>query len=65
MTTPQTLTQFTISYDAKGELQSHTINAGDLGNAILGMNELITNAAKIVREGLNNSPKSAIIHPSP
>lgn len=60
MTDTQTLTQFTISYNAKGELQNHTISAGDLGNAILGMNDLITNAAKIVSGGSSEAALKVI-----
>lgn len=44
-------TEFTISYDATGDLQNHTINARDLGNSIIGMNDLITRAAEIVSNG--------------
>ena len=44
-------TVFTISYDAKGDLASHTIDARDLGMAIIGMNDLITKAADIVSNG--------------
>jgi len=44
-------TNFTISYEATGDLQKHTINARELGNAIIGMNDLITTAAKIVSNG--------------
>ncbi|MFB8829087.1 hypothetical protein ACE0DR_06180 [Azotobacter sp. CWF10] len=46
-----TQTNFTISYDATGDLQKHTINAKELGNAIIGMNDLITKAAEIVSNG--------------
>lgn len=44
-------TVFTISYDAAGDLANHTIDAKSLGNAILGMDELIKAAAKIVSNG--------------
>lgn len=44
-------TQFTISYDAKGDLAKHEIDAKALGNAILGMDELVKSAARIVSNG--------------
>lgn len=44
-------TQFTISYDAKGDLANHEIDAKSLGNAILGMDELVKSAARIVSNG--------------
>jgi hypothetical protein len=44
-------TIFAISYDAEGDLANHTIDARSLGNAILGMDELIKAAAKIVSNG--------------
>ncbi|AZE52489.1 hypothetical protein C4K03_0301 [Pseudomonas synxantha] len=44
-------TIFAISYDAEGDLANHTIDAKSLGNAILGMDELIKAAAKIVSNG--------------
>lgn len=44
-------TEFTISYDALGDLQHHQINAKDLGNAIIGMSDLIQKAAEIVSNG--------------
>lgn len=44
-------TKLTISYDAEGDLESHQINAKDLGNAIIGMDELIKTTAKIVSIG--------------
>ncbi|KTT24233.1 hypothetical protein SB14R_10310 [Pseudomonas oryzihabitans] len=42
---------FTISYDADGDLQDHKIDAKVLGQAIVSMDELITEAAKIVSNG--------------
>src|SRR5690606_27931007 len=54
------LTQFTISYDAEGELGAHTIDAEDLGNAIIGMNDLITKAAKIVSGGTSEAALKVI-----
>jgi hypothetical protein len=44
-------TEFTISYDALGDLQHHQINAKDLGNAIIGMSDLIQKSAEIVSNG--------------
>lgn len=45
------LTQFTISYDAEGDLAHHVIDAKALGNAIIGMDDLVTAAAKILSNG--------------
>jgi hypothetical protein len=53
-------TQFTISYDAKGELAQHQIQAKDLGSAILGMDDLITKSAKIVSNGSSEANLSVI-----
>ncbi|MGF6152020.1 hypothetical protein [Pseudomonas fluorescens] len=51
----QTQTEFKISYDAPGDLENHKINAKDLGNAIVGMHELITKAASIVSNGASEA----------
>lgn len=44
-------TQFSISYDAKGDLANHEIDAKVLGTAILGMDELVKSAARVVSNG--------------
>lgn len=44
-------TQFSISYDAKGDLANHEIDAKTLGTAILGMDELVKSAARVVSNG--------------
>ncbi|KPW95176.1 MULTISPECIES: hypothetical protein [Pseudomonas syringae group] len=51
----QTQTEFKISYDAPGDLENHQINAKDLGNAIIGMHDLITKAASIVSSGASEA----------
>ncbi|WP_236180490.1 hypothetical protein [Pseudomonas mosselii] len=56
----QTQTEFTISYDAAGDLENHKINAKDLGNAIIGMHELITKAATIVSNGSSEAELKVI-----
>lgn len=48
-------TEFKISYDATGDLNQHQINAKDLGNAIVGMYDLITKAAEIVSNGSSSA----------
>lgn len=53
-------TIFTISYDAKGDLASHTIDARDLGKAIIGMSDLITRAADIVSNGSSEADLKVI-----
>ena len=53
-------TEFTISYDAAGDLENHIINAKDLGNAIIGMYELITKAATIVSNGSSEADLKVI-----
>lgn len=53
-------TEFTISYDATGDLEHHIINAKDLGNAIIGMHELITKAATIVSNGSSEAELKVI-----
>lgn len=58
--TPEIQTEFTISYDAKGDLASHTINAKDLGMAIVGMYDLITKAADIVSNGSSEADLKVI-----
>ncbi|POY82023.1 hypothetical protein BKM09_027480 [Pseudomonas amygdali pv. morsprunorum] len=50
----QTQTEFKISYDAPGDLENHQ-NAKDLGNAIIGMHDLITKAASIVSSGASEA----------
>ncbi|VVM99994.1 hypothetical protein [Pseudomonas fluorescens] len=54
------VTEFTISYDAKGQLAHHQISAKDLGSAILGMDELITKSAKIVSNGSSEANLSVV-----
>lgn len=56
----KTQTEFTISYDAPGDLENHKINAKDLGNAIVGMHELITKAATIVSNGTTGAELKVI-----
>lgn len=56
----QTQTEFTISYDAPGDLENHQINAKDLGNAIVGMYDLITKAASIVSNGSSEAELKVI-----
>ncbi|MBK5343867.1 hypothetical protein JFU48_21060 [Pseudomonas sp. TH49] len=56
----QIQTEFTISYDASGDLESHKINAKDLGNAIVGMHDLITKAASIVSNGSSEAELKVI-----
>jgi len=48
-------TEFKISYDAVGDLEKHRINAKDLGNAIIGMHELISTSARIVSNGASEA----------
>lgn len=55
-----TQTEFTISYDATGDLENHKINAKDLGNAIIGMHDLITKAANIVSNGSSEAELKVI-----
>lgn len=54
------VTEFTISYDAKGELAHHQIKAKDLGNAIIGMDDLITKSATIVSNGSSEANLSVV-----
>lgn len=54
------VTEFTISYDAKGELAHHQIKAKDLGSAIIGMDDLITKSAKIVSNGSSEANLSVV-----
>ncbi|MCF5652675.1 MULTISPECIES: hypothetical protein [Pseudomonas syringae group] len=54
------VTEFTISYDAKGALAHHQIKAKDLGSAILGMDDLITKSAKIVSNGSSEADLSVV-----
>ncbi|WP_260958433.1 DUF7946 domain-containing protein [Pseudomonas citri] len=57
-------TVFAISYDAEGsELANHMIDAKSLGNAILGMDELIKAAAKIVSNG-SSEAKLKVLAPA-
>lgn len=57
-------TVFAISYDAEGsELENHSIDARSLGNAILGMDELIKSAAKIVSNG-SSEAKLKVVAPA-
>lgn len=53
-------TEFTISYDALGDLQHHQINAKDLGNAIIGMSDLIEKSAEIVSNGSSEASLKVI-----
>lgn len=53
-------TEFTISYDATGDLEHHQIKARDLGGAIMGMDDLITKSAKIVSNGSSEANLSVI-----
>lgn len=55
-----TTTEFKISYDAPGDLSSHKINAKDLGNAIIGMHDLISKAATIVSNGSSEADLKVI-----
>lgn len=54
------VTEFTISYDAKGDLAHHQIKAKDLGSAIIGMDDLITKSAKIVSNGSSEANLSVV-----
>ncbi|WP_312668997.1 hypothetical protein [Stutzerimonas nitrititolerans] len=54
------ITEFTISYDAPGDLEMHTIDAKDLGTAIIGMHDLISNAANIVSNGSSEADLKVI-----
>lgn len=56
-------TQFSISYDAEGDLSKHVIDAKALGNAILGMDDLIKSAAKIVSNGTSEA-KLKVVAPA-
>ena len=58
--TDKIVTEFTISYDAQGELAHHQIKAKDLGSAIIGMDDLITKSAKIVSNGSSEANLSVI-----
>lgn len=53
-------TEFTISYDAPGDLTNHTIDAKDLGNSIIGMHDLITKSAAIVSNGSSEADLKVI-----
>lgn len=60
MSDKKIVTEFTISYDAKGELAHHQIKAKDLGNAIIGMDDLITKSATIVSNGSSEANLSVV-----